>query len=384
MRYAILGLWRTSIISSTWFWVGQAIVIPTGIFTWTQVRETALKKRLNIPDNVRIEPKDAAHWILFMFLLMVHGGFQIFTRLSLSPRWLQILVGIVLSLTNAFYILVVALYSASDRNLKVADETETKSYDEVDDNDRLLISLQTEVAVFERRVESYTLESTLIGALAFSAFVTVISSDKVSLASVRSLLAQTRVLLHAALTLDFKQLRAYAFDNLTENTVLAAVASLALICSMFFIAVVVARLRFNSLVGFANYSTQMTAAFNEKEEDLARHLLLVQGTPPHSVELRLNRLRELITGSLDEARLAVDQLRPIIFYMGVFRRIGIVVFLATLVASALLISQLLAAGFAVIGLIAYGYPTLDRWARDGALRKHGFFNLTRLLKSKKS
>jgi polyferredoxin len=85
MRYAILGLWRTSIISSTWFWVGQAIVIPTGIFTWTQVRETALKKRLNIPDNVRIEPKDAAHWILFMFLLMVHGGFQIFTRLSLSP-----------------------------------------------------------------------------------------------------------------------------------------------------------------------------------------------------------------------------------------------------------------------------------------------------------
>ncbi|HKM86673.1 MAG TPA: hypothetical protein VJW96_10730 [Terriglobales bacterium] len=251
----------------------------------------------------------------------------------------------------------------------------------MDENDRLLIWLQTEVADFERMVESYTLESTLIGALAFSAFVTIISSDKATLRGVSAMLTRLWETSHSVLTLnpDASRMLVQVPSN---DTVMVAIACLALIASMFFVAVIVARLRFNSLVGLANYSTEMAAAFNDKEEDLDRHLLLSQSKEP-VLQTRLDRLRKQINDSLGEAQLAVNQLRPIIAYMRIFRHLGVLTFLGALVASALWVSPVLAAGFTLIGVLAYGYPTLDRWVRDSALRKHGFFLVEAVLRRRR-
>jgi hypothetical protein len=160
---------------------------------------------------------------------------------------------------------------------------------------------------------------------------------------------------------------------------MVAIACAALIASMFFVAVIVARLRFNSLVGLANYSLEVTAAFNDKEDEIDRQLLFTQPVPAPAQE-RLTHLREQIADSLGDARLAMEQLRPIISYMRIFRHVGVLTFLGALVASAMWVSPVLAGGFALIAVLAYGYPTLDRLVRDAVLRKHGFFSVQSLLK----
>lgn len=152
---------------------------------------------------------------------------------------------------------------------------------------------------------------------------------------------------------------------------------------MFFVAVIIARLRFNGLVGFANYSTQTAEAFNDKEEHLARQLMLHPTDHPPALETRLAFISEQIAESLSGAKVVADQLRPIIHYMGIFRHLGVLSFLGALVASALWLAPSLAVCFGIIGIIAYGYPTFDRWVRDGRLRRSKLFRLPYLLRSRR-
>lgn len=376
LRYLFLALWQLDWISAKLFWIAQTIVVTPLIFFWVVRRRTAVAKKNNISEG-QLNVKDSAHWILATFALMIHGGYQTFLRVGFQRHWLHILVATLLTIAYVVYILAIAVVSVS--NTRSGASIEPAAGDLVDENDRRLIRLKTEIATFERKVESYTIESTLIGGLAFSAFVTIISSDKSSAGGVTYLLQNIFSISRSVMTADFSSLRAKIPSLPDEHTVLAVIACLAVICSMFFLAVIVARLRFNALVGLASYSTQMAEAFNEKEEHMVRNLALSPSLRSKETDARLEAMGKQITESLDDAQVVVDQLRPIIHYMGGFRHIGVLSFLSALVASAWWISPILALTFSIIGMIAYGYPTFDRWARDGRLYRHAF-HLPRLLK----
>lgn len=377
IRYIFLAFWRFAWISASLFWIAQLIVIPAAVAFILDRHRTAVAKKNDLQDS-QLNVKDATHWPLVTLLLMIHGGFQTFWRVGFTLHWLHTLVAILITIAYATYIMVIAVVSVSNTRSYISVAPATS--DLVDENDRRLIRLKIEIATFERKVESYTIESTLIGGLAFSAFVTIISSDKSSAGGVSYLLKNIFSLFRSVLTADFASLRAMVPRLPDEHTVLAVVACLAVICSMFFLAVIVARLRFNALVGLASYSTQMAEAFNEKEEHMVRNLALSPNLKSKETDARLNAICKQITESLDDAQVVVDQLRPIIHYMGGFRHIGVLCFLSALVASAWWISPVLALGFTVVGLIAYGYPTFDRWARDGRLYRHASFRLPQLLK----
>jgi hypothetical protein len=378
LRYAVLALWRVSFLNSAWFWLIQLVVIPAIIFTWIGRRQSAIKERFSVKDN-EFEVKDAAHWIIAMVLLMIHAGYQVFARVTIGSGWQRETVAVFLTIVAACYVLTIAVSSESEKIAETGEDQTGPSYDASDENDRLLIWMQTEVSDFQRTVDSYTIESTLIGALAFSAFVTIVSSDKATLVGVKALLADLWETFHAILTLNVRPLREVIAMPFSSETVMVAIACAALIASMFFVAVIVARLRFNSLVGLATYSLEVTAAFNDKEDEIDRQLLFSQPGPAAAQE-RLGRLREQISYSLSDARLAMEQLRPIISYMRIFRHVGVLTFLCALVASAMWVSPVLAAGFTLIAVLAYGYPTLDRLVRDAVIRKHGFFSVESLLK----
>ncbi|MEM8964144.1 MAG: hypothetical protein AAGD38_21850, partial [Acidobacteriota bacterium] len=69
---------------------------------------------------------------------------------------------------------------------------------EIDQNDLSLTELDVQTASMSRRVDTYTLESALFGALAFSAFLTLITSDPTTIEEIKALLDIVGVMLTGA------------------------------------------------------------------------------------------------------------------------------------------------------------------------------------------
>lgn len=376
IRYALLAAWRYLGLPIVIFWISQ-VALGIGLAVFGMEREARLRAKHSIAKGARVEPRGTS-WVILWILLSIHAGYQTFGIVGFQPFWLRVTSVILLTAIASIYYVVVALSSFSDSSMSQALG---EPYDAPEDeNDRVLIRLRTELAAQERRIESYTVESTLIGALAFSAFVTIASSEKVvqkeavgeaALDFSKALAMLVSLNLGEAAT-AFKQLSA-------EKPVLAIVATLSLTCSTFFLAVIVARLRFNSLVGLASYSTEVASALNQKEEDLYLLQLSVERPRP-DLDARLAHLRDRIRSSLEEARLISQQLAPIVLYMTVFRHLGVLTFLLALVASAIWVSPALATAFAGISLLAYSYPALDRKLRDHNLLRHAFFRLPTFLR----
>lgn len=383
LRFAVLALWRKSLLPEWLFWVIQIAVISFVITAWTYNRLEKIKLRYGVTG--KFEPQFQAHSVIASFVLAFHGAYQIYIDLGgIRTLYIHVTISIILTLAYLFYLLMIYMGSVTSHPKTDALESTIPIYDAIDENDRQLIRLQTVIAVFERRVESYTIESTLIGGLTFSAFVTIISSDHVSTSGIGDLLLRTSNILGSISTLRLDLHKSY--DAITQplsgSTILELVACLALLCALLFVAVIVARLRFNSLVGVANYSTLMAAAFNEKEEGIDQIMISNLLTEQESLKKRLGVLQVHISTSLDEANVAVDQLRPIVSYMGVFRHMGVLTFLGTLVASAMWFSPWLALGFSAVGILAYGYPTIDHLLRDKRIRRLTFFLMPNVLKRK--
>ena len=376
LRYVLLAAWRYLSLPLTLFWLGQ-IGLGIVFFVLCMEREEGLRAKHSIAKGVSIEPKGTS-WVISWILLSIHAAYQMFGIVRLQPFWLRVTSVILLTVIAGIYYAVLTLCSLSDDGIPDAPG---EPYDTPEDeNDRVLIRLRTELATQERRIESYTVESTLIGALAFSAFVTIASSEKVlQKQAVSEAAREFSKALAMLVSLDLGEAERAFVRLCAEQPVLAIVATLSLICSTFFLAVIVARLRFNSLVGLASYSTEVASALNQKEEGLYLHQLSLERPRPE-LEARLTQLRDRIRNSLEEAQLISQQLAPIVLYMTVFRHLGVLTFLFALVASAIWVSPALAIAFAVISLLAYSYPALDRKLRDHNLLRHGFFRLPAFLR----
>lgn len=375
LRVAVLTAWRYALMPAWLFWLLQAPVISLGITVWTYNRRDSIAKRYGIARNA-VQQKTPALAGWFGCAAAAYGSYQIVRGLPpIHSAFLHSLLAIVLVAAYLFYVLMIFVGSLSAKPIEDLSYDNLPNFEPVDENDRQLVRLQTEVAVFERRVESYTIESVLIGGLAFSAFVTIVASDAVSALPAGDLfrkLSDTGRTIGKIGTLSFRwdAVGQALMQLLTGPRLLEVISCLALMCSILFLAVIVGRLRFNSLVGVANYSALMASTFNDKEEEVDR---ILQTTASDDLRARMRVLQGYIATSLAEGNVALDQLRPIVAYMGIFRHLGVVTFLATLVASAMWFSPVLALGFFGVGVVAYAYPALDHWLRDKAIRKLTFF-----------
>jgi hypothetical protein len=218
----------------------------------------------------------------------------------------------------------------------------------------------------QQRVDTYTLESALFGALSFSAFVTIIASEKATLAGAKTFVDDVVRLFEAAVALSPDSAVTVAREIGQETTLLAAIAAQTLICSSFFLSVIICRLRFNDLLARTDYCIRVATQFNQKEETLHAAVLPLGETPIH-IGARLKVLHDNISESVSLANQAMGTLKPVVAYMAFFRNLGVLVFLLILIASSLWISEVLAILFGVLTVGVYAYPLLDR-IRDRAMR----------------
>jgi uncharacterized membrane protein YjjP (DUF1212 family) len=366
-RWAVLYAWKTEWLP-TWLFVAcQCFVIPFVIVVFFIVpRDEAIKAKYKVDEA---SPKNSFLSVLAAFSAYVIGVIVVYQISKGAPPIVRFLLIICTVGVHAFYVGMLYISSTSMSLPKVRQpKFPTSSFDpdtleRVDSNDLQIVWMETEVQSITQRVEAYTLESTLFGALAFSGFLTILASDRPIITSLEAMKGQTNTWLDQLLT------GRTLYPAITFEQELGVVAAETLLCSMFFLAVVLSRLRFYSMLRQVQYAVQIARTWNNKEETV----LASKSVGDTRSDGRLEQLSELVSGAILHAEPLISDLRGITRYISVFRNIGVFTFVAVLFTSAFVIAPMLGVIFVGIALMAFLYSSVDHWLRHRTLKGVPFF-----------
>jgi hypothetical protein len=366
LRWGVLAALRFGFINTVFFWILQVVVSLVGT-SWTGNRAVKIRDEYGLIAGET--DKDMGPFASTMVVaFMVLGVYFSWVMPSTSMIWLNRLIGIGLTLIWISFLTAIVVNSIGDP----IESDEAPGGVDIDANDRAIIRLENDRASFVQRLETYTLESTLLGAIAFSAFVSIAASDRDAREGVTAMISIMRsagMLLGKVRIIPALELLGTLRD---EKALLAAIAVESLVCSIAFLCVLIARIRFADLLSWADYSIRVATAMNDKEEEL-NNLSFGAGPDQKSqIEQRLLKVRSEIDKAVEHAISTLSRVRPLLVYLLVFRNAGMLAFVFMLITSALWLSHTLALLFLIVSVVAGIYPALDR-IRDRALERLQFF-----------
>ena len=227
-----------------------------------------------------------------------------------------------------------------------------------DENDEVIVKLESDLNSTTSRLDAYVLESALLGALSFSGFLQIMAENLVTFDNLKKFADDVGALLLAFVNFNWVEAVA-AFGTFNTSTDIFSLVSIeTLICSFFFLTVIGSRLRFSDIADQVREAINMAKAYNIKEEFIIDHELTDQSE-------RFDRFNRLIHEQLIKAEIAMDKVRPVMEYMRYFRNGGIIMFLIILVSSSLLISGILSWMFIIMAAVSVVY--FNRTAVAGSL-----------------
>lgn len=242
--------------------------------------------------------------------------------LEFLGRLLLFLLGVVISVLSAIVMMMGVWgdtkFSMDDLRLRTfgprweMDQSESNLHDVIDHD--------VELKTMLRRVDNYTLESTLLGALAFSAFVTILVESATPIGDLSWTLGY--VLELRQFTMFERTFNLPIVTNLvdlTKDHIGSAIGAFLLAGSVSFLAVLVARIQFTDAFRHAEKLHAKAAKFNEIERDLRKDKNDRAAHFSRQVGELLNALTE-----------ASKRITPIISFMRWFRTLGLVLFLAAI------------------------------------------------------
>ncbi len=236
-----------------------------------------------------------------------------------------------------------------------------------DENDEVIVALETKLNSLTGRLEAYVLESALFGALTFSGFLQIISSELVTFEALERFAA---ALFDASLSIiSFDDpgfwTAAAKLDNKVSLFCLVSVESL--ICSVFFLAVIASRLRFSNVADRVRTAINLAQVYNAKEEAFYQ-----EEDVSEKKSARLAALNAKVNGQLQATVEAMREVEPVMTYMQYFRNAGILVFLLILLSSTLFITTVV--GWVFLALVLATLLYFNRQAISLSF-KVGYLNL---------
>jgi len=224
-----------------------------------------------------------------------------------------------------------------------------------DENDEAFIALQTRFQSITSRLEAYVLESALFGALAFSGFLQIMAEELVSFDDLQVFGDNSLSIIRAVINLQFGEIP-HTITMLTSKSGLFSMVSVeSLVCSILFLSVIAARLRFSDIADKASRSLNLARSYNEKEE-----ALFVKGVIKEKSKERFETLNTKIRDELINAHQELENMLPVTSYMRFFRNAGIFTFLIILISSSFFISGLLSFLFTILGISTLIYFNRSR------------------------
>lgn len=187
----------------------------------------------------------------------------------------------------------------------------------VERNMLTIVSFGTRLTSMFRRVENYTLESTLIGALAFSAFVTVLLESDTPVGDLRWVSEIDVEWVPIGLWNVAFQVPMFSnFIEIANAHIESMIAAFLLASAVCFLAVLFARIQFTDAYRHADDLHAQAKWLNEKEGELLKDNRSRAG--------HFSRQGALI---LDQLEGAAKKLAPVIDFMSAFRNWGLWLFL---------------------------------------------------------
>ncbi len=340
------------------YYIIQVLLIPVSIFIFALYKNRKVVKhtqslisKINVK-NIKIKIKTTSWHYLFLFILVILG---VLIMLSVKALEMNYILAIVLGFVYGIYLIVLQVNfskrtpSYLDIKKQIVDREHRELAGELtpEANDEEIINLEVNLKAENERMNAYIIEAALLGALAFSGYLGLVSSGNFS----SEIIGEFNFHFFSALS-NFIDPTGENISNsfsflFSKDGILIMLSYQSLFCSIFFLAVIASRLRFSKLTDYIDRYLQLSKAMNDKEESL----LINDKTNTKAINFYNNKIKNL----LQEGYKKQDELIPIMEYMQFFRTLGIVMFFIIIITGGLFISPWISMIMAFISLLSMFY-----------------------------
>jgi len=386
LRLSLIFFYKYEIVNDLVFWLVQIIgfglldFIVIAIISINEKKITArIRKEYEIPENVKLTFEGSGWLIIFQLIVIIIIGsipFFLYTNWHIAFRILLSLACFAYMIFFSFMLNYEGSKGTTPKNpeirkrgqkaevfknnhlVEVVDETDRCFF--LDKNDDEIISMSTEISSAVQRVETYTLESALFGGLAFSGFLALLASEKTIVYYIGILKE----------SLNFHPLLIKNLSTIfSENGIIGLISIETIICSMLFLSVIIARIRFTDILRNVDRNVEVAKAYNEKEEDLLNNYYKQLMENDSIIGDRINNINRKINEQIEKSHPLIEDMTSVINYMKLFRGLGIACFVLVLTTAALLVSKELSLGFIALYIVSSMYLTIDKLARGKRFEK---------------
>jgi hypothetical protein len=341
------------------FIISQFILIPLGIFVFSYFRDKRIEKNTQKifseigRNDLKITNSHSPWNYLFTFILLIFGILISIIVFDFSSQDYGIVIPIFTVLYGVYFMILLSFFSKKKPSIsQIIYQLDKINLNQVktnlnhNENDEEIIELDVSLRSANEKMEAYVLEAALFGALAFSGFLQLISSSNVSIESLSSFSSNFYGLFEGLVNFSTEATLKSINQLLSKDGILSLMAFLTLFCSVFFLAVIASRLRFNDLSDSIDKSLQLSKIYNDKEENL---ISMNGGNTNESS----NIITKIIRKHLIQGNLTLEQTLPIMEFMRFFRTLGIFTFFIIVVSGGLFVSVQLSLVLAFIMFISF-------------------------------
>jgi len=361
LRLSAFWLYKIDFINIWLFLSCQIIVISLLTLIYVSTNENGKKWKENFKKtngyvyNDKIEIEGSAISFIFCIIVICIGTYIFWSLIDNFSAWLRNLLTLITFFVYGFYIMVVYMMSFS----KWKEEKINKVIDalSVDGNDERLVKLEVSLSQLSNKVDTYTLESALLGALAFSGFLAILALDKSFVSNIDIFLTQMSLIFNRLIDFNFNNI---PFIRLNMQSIQSALAIESIICSLFFLLVIVSRIRFHDTSSEAELYIKIAREFNNKEEE---YDVINHHQPSNVIQERLDHLNSEINEKLKFGTKRIKELESIVTYMNYVRNIGLFLFVIILSTAASIVTYKLSIAFFLLYIISYSFHKIDSWAK---------------------
>jgi hypothetical protein len=341
------------------FIFSQFIIIPLGIFVYSYFRDKRIEKNTQKifseigRNDLKITNSHSPWNYLFTFILLIFGILISIIVFDFSSQDYGIVIPIFTILYGVYFMILLSFFSKKKPSIsQIIYQLDKINLNQVktnlnhNENDEEIIELDVSLRSANEKMDAYVLEAALFGALAFSGFLQLISSSNVSIESLSSFSSNFYGLFEGLVNFSTEATLKSINQLLSKDGILSLMAFLTLFCSVFFLAVIASRLRFNDLSDSIDKSLQLSKIYNDKEENL---ISMNGGNTNESS----NIITKIIRKHLIQGNLTLEQTLPIMEFMRFFRTLGIFTFFVIVVSGGLFVSVQLSLVLAFIMFISF-------------------------------
>jgi len=364
LRWSLLGLYEAGDYGlGWWFWLLQAFGITsiTLLFGYLlsnhnrKLIEQLLSKYGNIRDFT-LELKYSSSQYTTLAFLVGSGIFisyivvnETSTSGASDAAGIFSAIGLIL-----FYTLYIQRFS-------IGRFTETEflkqrnswlDFDQLTDpdiNNEAIAGAENKLKSIASRLDAYVLESALLGALSFSGFLQIMANNLISFEDLEKFGRDINQLITSLILFGWNGNQDILGELATKKSLFSLVSVETLLCSLFFMMVIAARLRFSNIGDKIQYYLSIAKTYNQKEE------ILLEKGERDKWEKEINKVNKKIIDNLRETDGYLKRIEPINSYLQYFRNGGIIMFFLILITCSLFISGVLLWIFVAFGVFALFY-----------------------------